>query len=197
MQSIAWVPNNLPSPNPTHLPLSAHYQISFSFIVFYFVIIYHHHLSTNIMADPLASGPQSSRREGGVGVVPLYVLYGSQTGNSEQAAKDFCHQLNVRYTPDFFRTNNLSPVQVRAKCLQLDDFLEVHHAAYTKALVIFVSSYGVGQAPLGAYRFRSLADAFLSSERTKEDNNKILQGLQYAICGLGAFLFCCLVRWLG
>lgn len=35
-------------------------------------------------------------------------------------------------------------------------------------------------APLGAYRFRELCDEFLS-----EDMEKILSGLQYALCGLG------------
>jgi sulfite reductase alpha subunit-like flavoprotein len=65
--------------------------------------------------------------------------------------------------------------------MQLDDFLELKHAAFTKCLVIFVSSYGVGQAPLGAYRFRELCDYWAQND----DHGAPLQGLQYALCGLG------------
>ncbi len=75
-------------------------------------------------------------------------------------------------------------------CIQLDDLLEVCHAAYTKALVIFVSSYGVGQAPLGAYRFQSFTEALLA----KNDDGgsaKILEGFRYANLGLGA----CVADW--
>jgi sulfite reductase alpha subunit-like flavoprotein len=121
---------------------------------------------------------------------PLLVLYGSQMGNSEQAAKEFCKQLDGKLTPDFFLKNGLSPIQVETTCIQLDDFLEVRHAAYTKALVIFVSSYGVGQAPLGAYRFRSFAEALLA-KNDDGSSTRILEGLRYAICGLGE----CVVDW--
>jgi sulfite reductase alpha subunit-like flavoprotein len=114
---------------------------------------------------------------------PLYVLYGSQMGNSEQAAKDFCKELETKYTPDFFAEQNLPPIQVETTCIQLDDFLEMNHANYTKCLVIFVSSYGVGQAPLGAYRFRELCDEWNENENSQD--SKILNGLQYALCGLG------------
>jgi sulfite reductase alpha subunit-like flavoprotein len=126
-------------------------------------------------------------------VEPLYVLYGSQTGNSEGAAKDFCAQLPTIYTPSYFEQHGLPVIQVKAQCLQLDDFLELHHAAFTKCIVIFVSSYGVGQAPLGAYRFRELCDFWAqhqpqdehSSSSSLSSSTKALQGLQYAICGLG------------
>jgi sulfite reductase alpha subunit-like flavoprotein len=112
----------------------------------------------------------------------LYVLYGSQMGNSEQAAKDFCQELETKYSPDYFEQQNLPVIQVETTCIQLDDFLEMHHANFTKCLVIFVSSYGVGQAPLGAYRFRELAEVWNDS---KNNSNNYLQGLHYAICGLG------------
>lgn len=115
-------------------------------------------------------------------VEPLYVLYGSQMGNSEQAAKDFCKKLPTKFTPEFFEEQGLSPVQVETTCIQLDDFLEIKHCAFTKVIVIFVSSYGVGQAPLGAYRFREVCDAFSDDADTYKD---ALKGLKYAICGLG------------
>jgi sulfite reductase alpha subunit-like flavoprotein len=101
-------------------------------------------------------------------------------GNSEQAAQDFCSKVTQKLTPDLFQSQGLPVVTVKPTCLQLDDFLEVKHAAFTKCIVIFVSSYGVGQAPLGAYRFREVCDAL---SETKDQT--ILQGLRYAICGLG------------
>lgn len=123
----------------------------------------------------MSSEESSSRTE------KLYVLYGSQMGNSEEAAHAFCKKLQDKYTTDYFKSNKLLPVQkVETVCIQLDDFLEIHHAPFTKLIVIFVSSYGVGQAPLGAYRFREVCEAW------KEENaDKPLKGLKYAICGLG------------
>lgn len=75
----------------------------------------------------------------------LYVLYGSQMGNSEGAAKEFCKLIQSTYNDQFFTKHKLPSLQVETTCIQLDDFLEVKHADYTKCLVIFVSSYGVGQ----------------------------------------------------
>jgi len=113
----------------------------------------------------------------------IFVLYGSQTGNSEGAAKDFCTQLSKMYTPSFFQQHGLPYMKIKTECIQLDDFLELKHAAFTKCLVIFVSSYGVGQAPLGAYRFRELCDYW--TEHQSSSSIKSLDGLYYAICGLG------------
>lgn len=122
----------------------------------------------------------------------LYVLYGSQMGNSEAAAKDFCTKLQSKLTPSFFHTTlkATEPIEVETTCIQLDDFLDIHHAAFTKCIVIFVSSYGVGQAPLGAHKFRAFAETLLEKTTTsttakEDDDNKILNGLRYAICGLG------------
>jgi sulfite reductase alpha subunit-like flavoprotein len=127
-------------------------------------------------------------------------------GNSEGAAKEFCRTVQEMFTPDFFQQQKLPPIEVKTTCIQLDDFLELNHANFTKCLVIFVSSYGVGQgkftllsflshffedvsfspfastsiAPLGAYRFRELCDNIL-----EEGTDKIYAGLRYALCGLG------------
>ena len=143
----------------------------------------------------------------------IFVLYGSQTGNSEQAAEDFCQVMKEKYTPSYFRNLNLRPITVQPTCLQLDDFLDYQHAAYTKNIVIFVSSYGVGQAPIGSYKFRSFAEELLSlvdneitttknnstgggggdNNNNNNNNNKyatLLKGLRYAICGLGTFCVC-------
>lgn len=66
-------------------------------------------------------------------------------GNSEAAAKEFCGTIREKYNSDFFEQHNLPVIEVETTCMQLDDFLEMKHADYTKCIVIFVSSYGVGQ----------------------------------------------------
>jgi len=143
------------------------------------------------MVSKSSSFPSSSEEgdasHSSIRTEPLYVLYGSQTGNSEQAAEDFCKQLKEKFIPSYFRQHDLTPVNVETTCIQLDDFLDYHHAAFSKILVIFVSSYGVGQAPIGAYKFRSFADELLSLVKTNEggDYASLLKGLRYAICGLG------------
>ncbi|MGK3739081.1 MAG: sulfite reductase alpha subunit-like flavoprotein [Bacillariaceae sp.] len=152
----------------------------------------------------MATSTSSSTDNGGKDTIrtePLFVLYGSQTGNSEQAAEDFCKVIKEKYTPSYFLQHNLTPVTVEPTCIQLDDFLDYRHAAYTKNIVIFVSSYGVGQAPIGSYKFRSFADELLSLVDGGGDNNNnnyatLLKGLRYAICGLGTFCVCvCVCIW--
>lgn len=113
----------------------------------------------------------------------VYVLYGSQTGNSEQAAQDFCSAIVDRLSSgriqDFTQTpDHISIVPVH---MQLDDFLELERAKWTRLVVIFVSSYGVGQAPLGAWRFRELCDAWIDDKASHFP----LKGLRFALCGLG------------
>jgi sulfite reductase alpha subunit-like flavoprotein len=112
----------------------------------------------------------------------LFVLYGSQTGNSEQAAEDFVtkfthfHQQRQQSFSRHFK-------HIHAKACQLDDFLEMYHAPFSTCipvLVIFVSSYGVGQAPIGAHLFRTVCERFV-----KLQDATLLHGLSYAICGLG------------
>jgi len=113
----------------------------------------------------------------------VLVLYGSQTGNSEQAAKDLCEQMSSKLTPLLPKLNGGSTtIQVEATHMQLDDFLELERAAWTRLIVICVSSYGVGQAPLGGYRFRELCDAWAEDP---EAHKGILDGLYFALCGLG------------
>jgi sulfite reductase alpha subunit-like flavoprotein len=105
---------------------------------------------------------------GTIGSKKILVLYGSQTGNSEQAALDFVKAVG----------------EANASALQLDDFLELHKALFIDGvLVIIVSSYGVGGAPLGAQRFRQVCDYWL--EQSYDEQDRPLDGLRYAMCGLG------------
>ena len=117
----------------------------------------------------------------------ILVLYGSQTGNSESAAHEIASLL-----PTKLQTNNTD--SIKATVMTLDDFLETHHAPWTPIIIIVCSSYGVGQAPLGARRFRELCDAWLerngyddaaSDKDSTTKSEKILCGINYFLLGLG------------
>ena len=116
-------------------------------------------------------------------VEKINVLFGSQTGNSEQAAQDLCSQAADRLSPEAIQklTGTKERITVQPVCMQLDDFLELDRCAWTRLTVIITSSYGVGQAPLGGYRFRELCDAWLEDEAV----GPVLSGFSYALCGLG------------
>ena len=116
----------------------------------------------------------------------VYVLYGSQTGNSEQAAKDLCSQVESKLGPSEIQkmTGTKDVITVVPTHMQLDDFLELERCKWTRLMVIITSSYGVGQAPLGCYRFRDLSDAWMD-EYNVQKHEKVLKGLYFAMCGLG------------
>ena len=83
----------------------------------------------------------------------VLVLYGTQTGNSEAAAEEITSSLSSQLSK--------LPFKVTPKLLTLDDFLELRHGEWTRVVVIVCSSYGVGQAPLGARKFREWCDEVL------------------------------------
>jgi sulfite reductase alpha subunit-like flavoprotein len=133
----------------------------------------------------------------------IYVLFGSQTGNSEQAALEFSAHalerlnstaLQAHYDKHIMASSSSSgnnnriwlPPSIQTVCLSLDDFLELKHAPWTRMVVIFCSSYGMGQAPLGSYRFRELCDYWMMQpEQQQQQLPQSLHGVHYAICGLG------------
>ena len=111
----------------------------------------------------------------------ILVLYGSQTGNSEGAAQEIC---------------SLIPTKLKSctsRVMHLDDFLELEKARWTRLVVIVCSSYGVGQAPIGARKFRELCDEILlrygeddNADNNTTNNKKIsLEGVHFALLGLG------------
>lgn len=101
----------------------------------------------------------------------ICIIYGSQTGNSEQAAKDLSDRLHEK--------------GLASTHMQADDFLELEKCKWTQCMVIITSSYGVGQAPLGCYRFRELCDAWHQQYTDDPNKPKLLEGLTYFLCGLG------------
>ena len=106
-------------------------------------------------------------------VTEILVLYGSQTGNSEAAAKLIASLL----------PSKLSSPSIIARHMQLDDFLELEQAHWTPIVIIVTSSYGVGQAPLGCYKFRELCEIILSKPQGEVFD--LLKGIKYALLGLG------------
>jgi sulfite reductase alpha subunit-like flavoprotein len=118
-------------------------------------------------------------------VEEILVCYGTQTGNSEHAAQEFCRQVATKLSPPAIQsmTGTQETIAVQATLCQLDDFLELRQAQWTRLMVIFTSSYGIGQAPLGCRRFRELCEYWLVSENPKSASR--LEGFRYALCGLG------------
>ena len=124
----------------------------------------------------------STSGDGG-GAEEVLVLYGSQTGNSESAAHEISASIPSRLS---------SPGRpIASRVMHLDDFLEVERAAWTRLVVIVVSSYGVGHAPMGAQRFRDVCDEILdgdddgSASGARKEHAGLLEGVTYAMIGLG------------
>jgi sulfite reductase alpha subunit-like flavoprotein len=155
-------------------------------------------------SSTITSMPENGEQQpGGPRTERIYVLYGSQTGNSEQAAREICAALPTQLGAAVraLQAPGDPPIVCEALGpLPLDDFLEVpqgparERCAWTRCTIIVTSSYGVGQAPLGCHRFRQLADAWFdeygsreddAATKTTDDTPLPLTGLSYALCGLG------------
>lgn len=125
----------------------------------------------------------------------ILVLYGSQTGNSESAAE----QIHASIPTKLPTSTTKNGKRCTARLMQLDDFLELEYGAWTRLIIIVCSSYGVGQAPLGARKFREFCDEILirhhhhhhgDGDGDGEGGNDTkaiptLQGVNFALLGLG------------
>jgi len=109
--------------------------------------------------------------------IHIPILYGSQTGNSEAAAKELASSLPQTLT------SPSSNVEITSTAMELDDFLENTLGKWSPLTVIICSSYGVGQAPLGAWKFREMCDLIL--EKGDDEYQHHLKGVKYALLGLG------------
>ena len=108
------------------------------------------------------------------------ILYGSQTGNSQSCAESLAESLPTTLLKSL-SSNSSSKVTITSTAKQLDDFLEIDRASWPRFFIIVCSSYGVGQAPLGAWKFRDLCDYILE----QPEKSLRLDGVQYAMLGLG------------
>lgn len=128
----------------------------------------------------------------------ILVLYGSQTGNSEGAAQEIASLIPTKLLSKSKSSNNCK--LFTSRCIHLDDFLEVEQAKWTRLVIIVCSSYGVGQAPIGARKFRELCDEILEHQQPDDDDDddlysatttnnnnmkSMLNGIHFALLGLG------------
>lgn len=118
-------------------------------------------------------------------ILEIPILYGSQTGNSQQAAEDLANTLPSKLST--------SQRQITSRPISLDDFLEIElnttssDVIMSPLFVIITSSYGVGQAPLGCLKFREVCDYILSNDNnsTTTSTEDLWKGCHYAMLGLG------------
>lgn len=115
----------------------------------------------------------------------ILVLYGSQTGNSEGAAQEIASLIPRKLAS----CTETTCTPCTARCMHLDDFLEMEKAKWTRLVVIVCSSYGVGQAPIGARKFRDVCDEILENQGVDKGgySRKVLslEGVTFALLGLG------------
>ena len=127
----------------------------------------------------------------------ILVLFASQTGNSEQAAQDIAQQIPHKLSPEGLekltgaaKSSCSIHKKLTARHMQLDNFLEIREAPWTRLVVIVLSSYGVGQSPLGGYRFRDLCDHLLEQQEQQKDGaSKMLDGMSFCLLGLGDSMY--------
>ena len=104
----------------------------------------------------------------------ILVLYGSQTGNSELAAEQICAAIPTKLLQQ--QQFGSEEKKKKKKCctarlMHLDDFLELECGRWTRLVIIVCSSYGVGQAPIGARKFREFCDEILTRRRGVTDSD--------------------------
>jgi len=118
----------------------------------------------------------------------VFVLYASQMGTSEEAAQKFCDEVPTALSSKAIQElTDKKDVEITVvpTMMTLDEFLEVKSAAWTRLVVIFVSSYGMGASPMGGHRFRDLCEEWKDQKEKDDKMEQVLTGLQYALCGLG------------
>lgn len=100
----------------------------------------------------------------------ILVLFGSQRGTSEDAAAAFGKEASSR-------------LNVKVKTVELDDFLE--SPSWRRVVVVFVSSFGQGGAPMGAQEFRKFCDRLIQEYSDNPEKTPFLKGIHLALCGQG------------
>ncbi|KAL7569210.1 hypothetical protein ACA910_016768 [Epithemia clementina (nom. ined.)] len=115
----------------------------------------------------------------------LLVLYGSTRGSSLKAAEDFVSRCKEELSAE--RIEDLTGEgDVQVTCdgpLSLDAFLEDPN--WTSNVIVFVSSFGSGDAPMKGRKFRKKCDEWIKSFQDNPDKPKPLTGIEVSLCGLG------------
>lgn len=126
----------------------------------------------------------------------ILVLYGSQTGNSESAAEQIHAAIPTKLPTTSSKDGKCCTTTITTRLMHLDDFLELEYGKWTRLIIVVCSSYGVGQAPLGARKFREFCDEILKRHRdgdgegeNNDDDTKGIPSLRgvvnFALLGLG------------
>jgi sulfite reductase alpha subunit-like flavoprotein len=113
----------------------------------------------------------------------VLVLYGSMRGTAENAANELFKQIPEKLRPEKLLGKEVEAVKAVPILMELDDFLE--KGEWAGVVVIFASSYGVGEAPVGSKNFRKLCETWIKAYTDQPDKPKILEGMRFALCGLG------------
>ena len=111
----------------------------------------------------------------------VLVLYGSSRGASADAADKFVKECAHHLTTTTDNTNDHT-IHV-SEPIALDDFLK--DPVWAPWVVIFVSSFGSGGGPRNGRQFRRKCDAWKQAHQDNPDLPKPLEGMHFAICGLG------------
>jgi sulfite reductase alpha subunit-like flavoprotein len=120
-------------------------------------------------AAPKDSGPPREEK--------VLVLFGSQRGKSEEAAKGLFNDMKEKLS---FEIEKLGGnIIVEPVILELDEWLK--NPWWTRLVVIVVSSFGRGDAPANASNFRELCDKWIDLELV----DPFLDGVNFALLGLG------------
>ena len=110
-------------------------------------------------------------------MAPLYVLYGSATGNAEHIAKDIADKFKASPCFDSVLCAELN--QFKKKCLPTWEQVPPADAAFGKyGIVVVTSTTGNGDAPENAGRFVR----FIKRKTTPKDT---FQHCAFAVLGLG------------
>ena len=124
----------------------------------------------------------------------VYILYGSQSGSTEKAALAFAEEMTKKLTSESIEemTGTQTNIEIMPTVMKLDEFLERKEGKWTRLVLLFLSSYGSGEAPVGAKKFRDFCDALV--KQYENNNHQIktnlpLEGLHYSMCSFGQFSF--------
>jgi sulfite reductase alpha subunit-like flavoprotein len=119
----------------------------------------------------------------------VLVLFGSQRGAAERMAAAIAERLPHELSPESIlrsRTGTDQAVTVVPKLVSLDDFLLQEGCRWTRIVIIVVSSFGAGGAPMNARKFRRACEDWIAE--LKDDGRrdiKFLKGLRFALLGYG------------
>jgi sulfite reductase alpha subunit-like flavoprotein len=115
----------------------------------------------------------------------VLILYGSQRGKTEIAAKNFqkilSNRLATKDVCDCDRDNRRPSIAT----MELDDFLEDDSIPWSRVVVIFISSYGTGGVPTGAHKFRKVCNRWIAEYTDHLVKPKLLEGITFTLCGFG------------